>query len=168
MAIPTRAELTGLFAAAVSQCRFGPVEYGRPVSFVDATTLRARYEAGFRPVALIHEIEYSHPAMVELVDALRSFLADYLDDKDHIGFGLILPVQGHSSTPLNELAKHLLLSGAILGPEWVVDKLHRWIGGELFSYWKLFLLNAHPADRDLATVPVQDGLGLSVMPAIHG
>ena len=164
MATPTRAEMTGLFAAAVSQCRFGIVEYGRPVSYVDATTLRARHEAGFRPVTLIHDIEYTHPAMVELIDALRDLLADYLDENDQIGVGLLLPVLGHSSTPLNKFAKQLLRSSATLGLEWVVDKLYRWIDGELFSYRMVYLLNAHPAKPDPATLPAQDGLKLSVMP----
>ena len=164
MATSTPTEMTDLFAAAVSQCRFGLIEYGRPVSFVDATTLRARYEAGFRPVDLIHEIEHTHPAMVELVDALRDLLTDFLDNNDHIGVGFVLPVQGHSSSPLDSFAAHLLRSGAILGPGWVVDKLYRWVNGELFSYWKLYLLNAYPTARDPATVPVQDGLRLSVMP----
>ena len=164
MATPTRLEMTELFASAVEHCRFGLIAGGRVASFVDATTLRARYEAGFRPVHVINEIEYTHPAMVQLLDAMRDLLANYLDDNGHIGLGLISPGQGYSSTPLDSFAKHLLRSGATLGPEWVVDKLYRWIDGEVFSYWRLFLLNAHPAKPKPAILPVQDGLKLSVMP----
>ena len=141
-------ELTELLRKTVEQANFNIPRLG----VYQSPQFRDIYYRNIGSVNLISvssaQPQLGEDLMKELMWRLHDLLSQYIVD-DHIGNGFVYIVGGISKLKVVDFALDVVRAAAILGPEQVIQLLHKWANGEPVPYHMCAVLSGITVDQPM-------------------